>query len=162
MNYCKITSFDTANGPGIREVLWVSGCNHCCPECQNPETWDKKAGKLFDDKAMNRLMKELSEPFREGITFSGGDPLFPENREKVTEIARRIYNELPSKTIWCYTGYLYEQVKDLEIMEYLDVLVDGEFHIAEKDLTLVYCGSRNQRVIDIQKTRENNEIILYC
>ena len=107
-------------------------------------------------------MKELSEPFREGITFSGGDPLFPENREKVTEIARRIYNELPNKTIWCYTGYLYEQVKDLEIMEYLDVLVDGEFHIAEKDLTLVYCGSRNQRVIDVQKTKDEGKIVLYA
>ncbi len=162
MNYIKITSFDTANGPGIRDVLWVAGCNHCCKEGQNPETWDKHAGKPFDEKAMNRLMKELSEDFREGITFSGGDPLFPENREKVTEIARKIYNELPTKSIWLYTGYLYEQVKDLEIMEYIDVLVDGEFHIDEKDLMLVYCGSRNQRVIDVQKTRDEGKIVLYC
>lgn len=161
MNYIKITSFDTANGPGIRTVLWVAGCNHNCPECQNPDTWDENAGISFDNDAMNKLLDDMSQPYRAGLTFSGGDPLYPNNIDTITKIAKEIKTRFPEKTIWCYTGYLYEDVKDLEIMKYVDVLVDGEFHIKEKDLRLIYCGSSNQRVIDVQKTRLMKEIILY-
>lgn len=161
MNYMKITKYDTANGFGIRDVLWVSGCEHHCPECHNQETWDCSAGKEFTEDTLKEILKDMDAPFRKGITFSGGDPLHPNNRETVTEVARRVREAHPEKSIWCYTGYRYDDVKELDIMKYLDVLVDGRFIIAQKDMTLPYCGSKNQRVIDVPKTRETGNIVLW-
>lgn len=152
MNYIKITKFDIANGPGVRVVLWVAGCSHYCKECQNKETWDPSTGIEFTDKSFNELIESINKPFIKGITFSGGDPLYIKNRSTITEIAKYIREYYPEKTIWCYTGYLYEEIKNLDIIKYLDVLVDGEYHNWERNICLPYCGSENQRVIDIKKT----------
>ena len=149
-------------GDGLRTVLWVAGCDHHCPFCQNPETHDPCSGILFDHAAYVELMEDLKKDYISGITFSGGDPLYERNRETVTDIAKEIREQLPEKTIWCYTGYVYEDIKDLEIMNYIDVLVDGRFVQALKDDKLFWKGSSNQRVIDIPRTRETGKICLHC
>ena len=161
MNYIKITPIDIANGTGCRVVLWTAGCSHHCKECHNPETWNENAGQPFDDNAMKELMSALDKKYIQGITFSGGDPLYKNNIQTVTEIAKEIKKRFPQKDIWLYTGYLYEDIKDYDIMKYLDILVDGEFEIDKKDITLLFRGSSNQRLIDVQKTRKTGEIILY-
>lgn len=158
MNYIRITKADTNNGPGVRTVLWVAGCNHHCKECQNPDTWNLSAGQEFTDETMNELIESVSRPTCKGLTFSGGDPLHPLNKDKITSIAKYVRENYPEKSIWCYTGYTYEQIKDLEIIKYLDVLVDGEYVHELRNITQPYCGSENQRVIDVQKTLKSNEI----
>lgn len=161
MNYIRIDKVNSANGPGVRTVLWVAGCNHHCNGCHNPETWSPSAGKKFDDAAMEELMNSLSQPFIEGLTFSGGDPLYPDNREEVLSISKAIKETLPKKTIWLWTGYLWDEIKDLEILKYVDVLVDGPFILVQKDMRLPYAGSKNQRVIDVQKSLADNNIRLW-
>ena len=155
MNYHGIETDSMLNGDGLRVVLWVSGCNHHCFNCQNPQTWDENSGIPFDENAEKELFEALDKSYISGITFSGGDPLYPNNRSKVTRLAKRIKTELPNKTIWLYTGYLYKEVKDLEIMQYIDILVDGEFIQELADPKLHWRGSSNQKVIDIK----NNKVI---
>lgn len=150
MNYCGIYKSDSCNGEGWRTVLFVSGCNHNCKNCQNPKTWDKNYGKEFTDEALNILIEQLQKPYIDGLTLSGGDPLFPDNKEEILRICKTIKTILPEKTIWLYTGYKYEEIKDLEIMNYIDVLVDGPFIEEQKDLTLAFRGSKNQRIIDVK------------
>lgn len=161
MNYIKITPIDIANGPGCRTVLWVAGCSHHCKECHNPDTWDPKTGQLFNEDAKQELFNKLSKPYIRGITLSGGDPLYKDNIEEITKLCAEIKEKFPNKDIWCYTGYIYEEIKGLELMKYIDVLVDGEFQIDKKDITLLFRGSSNQRLINIPKTRETNEIVFY-
>ena len=161
MRFQKITHYDTANGIGIRAVLWVSGCNHHCEGCHNPDTWDINSGQLFTEKILNQLLEFIAKPWINGITFSGGDPLHPDNRESILKIAQAIKKTLPNKTIWLYTGYKWEEIKDLELMKYLDVLVDGEFHLKEKDISLPFCGSRNQRVINVPDTISSGNLVLW-
>lgn len=158
MNYHNITKDDMLNGDGLRAVLWVAGCNHKCKECQNPITWDPSGGLLFDDKAKEELFSILDKDYISGVTFSGGDPLFPGNRDEITSLAKEIKEKYPNKTIWLYTGYLFEEIKDLEIIKYLDVIVDGPFLIDEKNTQAKWKGSNNQRVIDVQKTIEEGGI----
>ena len=161
MNYHDITKDDMLNGEGLRVVLWVSGCNHHCKGCQNPQTWDENSGIPFDEQAENELFEALKPDYISGLTFCGGSPLYPKNRETVTRLAkkfREIYHD--KKNIWCYTGYKYEEVKDLEIMQYIDVLVDGEFIEELKDENYHWAGSLNQRVINIRETRKRGEIVL--
>ena len=162
MNYHNITTEDVLNGDGLRTVLWVAGCSHHCPFCQNPETHDPCSGIEFDNEAYKELIEDLSKNYISGLTFSGGDPLYEGNRETVTALAKDIKEQFPKKSIWCYTGYEYEEVKDLEIMQYIDVLVDGRYIEALRDTTLWWKGSSNQRVIDVQKTREIGNICLHC
>ena len=161
MNYIKITPLDVANGPGCRVVLWVAGCEHHCKDCHNPNTWNPNEGLLFDDQAMKELLSVMNSPFIDGITLSGGDPLYPNNVQKVTEICRILKEIFPNKNIWCYTGYLYENIKDYEIMKYINVLVDGPFVLEQKNLSLLFRGSANQRLIDVPKSIQENKIILY-
>lgn len=161
MNYHDITKCDMLNGDGLRVVLWVSGCNHNCYNCQNPQTWNENSGIPFDEEAEKELFEAIDKPYISGITFSGGDPLYPKNRAEVTRLAKKSKDIYPNKTIWLYTGFLYEEVKDIEVMQYVDVLVDGGFLEALKDNTLHWKGSSNQRVIDINKTCELNRIILH-
>ena len=149
------------NGAGLRTVLWVSGCENYCKDCQNPQTWDANSGIPFDEAAEQELFDNLDRDYISGLTFSGGDPLFPANRAEVTEIARKIKDKFPDKTIWIYTGYLFEEIKDLPIMQYTDVIVDGKFIIEQKNLTLPWCGSANQQIIDVQKSLKENKVILY-
>lgn len=165
MRYHNITKDDMLNGDGLRVVLWVAGCSHCCKECQNPMTWDPDGGLLFDEEAKREIFEQLDKSYISGITFSGGDPLHSANRRDVENLAKEIKEKYPNKTIWLYTGSSWEQIYQDSIMEYIDVLVDGEFVVALKDNTLLWKGSKNQKVIDVQKTihSENpSEAILFC
>lgn len=161
MNYHNITHDDMLNGEGLRVVLWVSGCLHHCKNCQNPETWDKNSGIKFDADAVKEIEEELNKEYISGITLSGGDPLFIENRETITELCKYIKNKYPDKTIWVYTGYKYEEISDLEIMNYIDILVDGEYQDNNRNIELKWCGSTNQRIIDVKSSKEKHNILLY-
>lgn len=151
MNYHKIEKISIANGTGIRTVLWVSGCTHHCKGCHNPQTWDVASGKLFDEEAKKELFEALSNSWNSGLTLSGGDPLHPVNRDFVTILAREVKEKFPEKTIWMYTGYTYEDVKDLEVMKYIDVVVDGKFVEDLKDISIKFRGSSNQRIIYLKE-----------
>ena len=140
------------NGDGLRVVLWVAGCSHCCKECQNPITWDPEGGIAFDEAAKQEIFEQLEKPYISGITFSGGDPLHAANRYDVRNLMAEIKEKFPDKTIWLYTGDLWENIMHYAIMQYVDVLVDGEFEIDKKDNKLLWKGSSNQRVIDVQKS----------
>lgn len=150
------------NGDGLRAVLWLAGCDHKCKECQNPITWDPNGGLDFDQKAKDELFEILNRDYISGITFSGGDPLFTGNRPEVTALAREIRESFPGKSLWMYTGYTYEEVKNLDVMQYIDVLVDGEYELDKRDLQAKWRGSINQRVIDVPQTRKLNQIVLFC
>lgn len=162
MRFHNITTDDMLNGDGLRTVLWVSGCSHHCKECHNPVTWDSESGLIFDAAAREELFSKLDKKHISGITFSGGDPLFVNNRNEITALAKEIRTRFPSKTIWLYTGYTWEQIEQLPVMEYIDVLVDGPFEIDKKNTQLHWRGSSNQRVIDVQMTRKNGQLILHC
>lgn len=159
MNYHRIDTCNMVNGRGIRTVIWVSGCDHHCKACFNCSTWHKDGGKPFDDKAYKEFMDGVSNDFCDGCTLTGGDPLMPYNREVTTQLAKEV--KALGKTVWCYTGYTYEEVKDLEIMEYVDVLIDGRFILKQFNPKLKWRGSANQRLIDVPKTRELGEIVLH-
>ncbi len=162
MRYHDITKDDMLNGDGLRVVLWVSGCSHCCKDCQNPITWDPNGGLLFDEEAKQEIFQELSRDYISGITLSGGDPLYFGNRTDVGKLVKEIKNVFPEKTVWMYTGFVWETVSELDIMKYVDVLVDGEFVAAQKDTQLYWRGSANQRVIDVSSTLKKGEIVLHC
>ena len=165
MRYHNITKDDMLNGDGLRVVLWVSGCSHCCKGCQNPITWDVNGGILFDDAAKQEIFEQLDKPYISGITFSGGDPLHSANRMDVRTLMAEIREKYPEKTIWLYTGDVWENVMHYPMMRYVDVLVDGEFMIEKRDVKLMWKGSSNQRVIDVQKSLRQTDPsipILYC
>lgn len=162
MRYHNITTDDMRNGDGLRTVLWVAGCTHCCRGCHNPVTWDIEGGLPFDEGAERELFEKLAPDHISGVTFSGGDPLHPDNRAKVTELAKKCRERFPYKDIWLYTGFRYEEVADLEIMQYCDVLVDGEFVQEQADPKIHWCGSANQRVIDVQETARLKKIVLFA
>ena len=149
------------NGDGLRVVLWVAGCSHCCRECQNPITWDPNGGLPFTEAEENEIFAELDKDYISGITFSGGDPLHPSNISAVTALARKIRQKYPQKTIWLYTGALWEEIQCEEIVNYLDVCVDGEFVAEKKDVTLQWKGSSNQRVINVPATLREGRIVLH-
>lgn len=153
------------NGDGLRVVLWVAGCTHCCKNCQNPITWDPDGGLLFDEAAKQELFSELEKPYISGITFSGGDPLHAANRLDVRNLMAEIREKFPDKTIWLYTGDLWENIMHYPAMKYVDVLVDGEFVEERKDARLLWKGSANQRVIDVQaslKQTDKDTPVLHC
>jgi anaerobic ribonucleoside-triphosphate reductase activating protein len=160
MNYHNITKEDMLNGEGLRVVLWVAGCEHKCKKCHNPETWKLNSGIPFDEDAKKELFDELEKDYISGITFSGGDPLHTFNRLPVSKLIEEIKEKFPTKTIWVYTGYKFEDVKHLPFIKDIDVLCDGEFEIDKYKPDIPWVGSTNQRVIDIKKTFENNEIVL--
>lgn len=165
MRYHNITKDDMLNGDGLRVVLWVAGCSHCCKGCQNPSTWDPDAGLLFDDSAKQEIYTELNKPYISGITFSGGDPLHSVNRAGIRVLAEDIRRDFPNKTIWLYTGDIWENLYNDPIMEYIDVLVDGEFQIDKRDVKLLWKGSSNQRVIDVKATLESDDVltpVIHC
>lgn len=165
MRYHNITSDDMLNGDGLRVVLWLAGCNHCCRGCQNPLTWDPDGGLLFDQAAKEEIFAELDKDYISGITFSGGDPLHPANRLDVRGLMAEIKERYPGKTIWLYTGDSWEDILHYPLMRYIDVLVDGEFHEEEKDVKLLWKGSANQRVIDVPKSlaQEDSTVpVLHC
>lgn len=161
MNYCDIKHDDMLNGDGIRVTLFVAGCNHHCVNCQNPQTWDPNYGIPFKMEDYMEICNELSKDYVSGITLSGGDPLFPENRETIKLLVNNLKIAFPEKTIWLYTGYLFEEIKGLDFIHNIDVLVDGLFIESQKDVKLHWVGSANQRVIDIKKTFDKGNIVLH-
>lgn len=180
MNYHNITHDDMNNGEGLRVVLWLSGCSHKCKNCQNPQTWNSDSGILFDEEAKNEIFAELSKDYISGITLSGGDPLHENNIMEVCNLICKIKNKFPFKTIWLYTGYSFDDLKEKhqtyqfafnpankwlvrwETIKMCDVLVDGEYIEEQRDVTLKWRGSKNQRVINIPETLKQNKVILYC
>lgn len=165
MNYHNITHDDMLNGEGIRVVLWLSGCEHRCKGCQNPLTWNPDGGIDFDVKAREEIFTALKQKHISGITFSGGDPLHHANRGKVFCLLKDIKQQFPSKTIWIYTGYTWEEIQSNKflphIVKYADVLVDGRFNEKLADMNYHWAGSTNQRVIDIQETLKKGTVTLH-
>ena len=163
MNVIRIDRSNFVNGAGLRDVIWCAGCGHHCPGCHNPEAQNPKAGRPFGEDDYALLDEDLSSPHIKGITFSGGEATHPANREEATRIMAWAKKTHPDKDIWVWTGYRYEEVADLPMMEYVDVLVDGPFVQAEKPEFehLRYRGSRNQRVIDVAKSRAEGRVVLW-
>ena len=162
MNYHNITKCDILNGEGVRVVLWVSGCSHHCPNCHNAITWDENGGLLFDETAKQELFDALNNPDIDGITFSGGDPLFLGNRETIGNLVEEIKQKFPNKNIWLYTGFLWEDVKHLSFLKDVDFLIDGRFEQEKFSTKALWRGSTNQRVIDVKKSLNQNKVVLYC
>ncbi|MGN0997577.1 MAG: anaerobic ribonucleoside-triphosphate reductase activating protein [Candidatus Ventricola sp.] len=161
MNYHNITVDDMLNGDGLRTVLWVAGCDHRCRGCQNPQTWRADSGIPFDEAAKAELFADLSRDYISGITFSGGDPLYCSNVETVGELIREIRERLPQKTIWLYTGSLFERIRSLPFIPLIDVIVDGPYVEAIRDTQLHWKGSKNQRVIDVARTLAEGHVVLW-
>lgn len=161
MNYSAIKPVDIANGPGVRVSLFVSGCPHRCKGCFNEETWDYEAGELFTGGTWHKILQLCSRRFIAGLSLLGGEPLDPKNTLDVAILAASFKKKFPNKTLWCYTGYRWEDVRELYIMKYIDVLVDGPFIEAQKDLNLRFRGSANQRIIDVQESLKRKEIVLW-
>lgn len=163
MNYGRINKTDIANGPGVRVSLFVSGCRNRCKGCFQPETWDFNYGKKFTGDTYIDLIIALNPDYITGLTILGGDPFEPENIETVTTICGDLRSLTRDKTIWIYTGYTYEYVslKYPEILDYIDVLVDGPFIESKKDISLKFRGSSNQRIIDVPKSRESGKVVLW-
>lgn len=162
MRYHNITHDDMLNGDGLRVVLWVSGCEHKCYNCHNKITWDINNGLIFDDNAKEEIFRQLEKDYIKGITFSGGDPLHKQNRTEVFNLVKEIKTKFPKKDIWLYTGYTWEEINDLDIIDYIDVLVDGKYIEELSNPELEWRGSSNQRVIDVKKTLIEDKVISYC
>lgn len=166
MNYHNITKDDMLNGEGLRVVLWLAGCEHHCKGCHNPSTWNPNGGIPFDKSAKQEIFAELQKDYVHGITFSGGDPLHPNNRSEVCDLIFEIIRNYPNKTIWLYTGYtLEEALKEDDctrlIVSSVDVLVEGRFEKEKADVNYKWAGSTNQRVIDIIKSLDERNVVLY-
>lgn len=178
MNYSGISECDVLNGTGFRVVLFVSGCSHRCYNCQNPKTWDKNFGHPFTEKTKQYIFNCLDKDYIDGITITGGDPLHENNLDEVLKLVQEIRISFPEKTIWLYTGYSCSEIfrgqlsripqeelnnfKRREIIKLCDVLVDGKYIDRQRDVTLKWRGSSNQRVIDAQQSLSQNKLVLYC
>ncbi|MBQ8237911.1 MAG: anaerobic ribonucleoside-triphosphate reductase activating protein [Oscillospiraceae bacterium] len=159
MYYGAIKHLDIANGPGIRVSLFVSGCRNHCDGCFQPETWAFDYGHKFTGYTFQNLLYLIDNPHVVGLSILGGDPFEPENQSEVLELCKTLKFLRPAKTIWMWTGYLWEDVKDLPVLQYVDVLVDGPFVKELKNLSLAYRGSSNQRVIDVAKSLTGDQIV---
>ena len=164
MNYAGIKKTDVANGPGVRVSLFVSGCRHHCKGCFNSETWDFSYGAPFDEAVMDEIMESLEPEYIEGFTVLGGEPFEPENRGTVLEVIKKVRERHPDMSIWCYSGFLFEDLRETEtakdILSLINVLVDGKFVEEKKNLRLKFRGSENQRLIDVKKSLVQNTVVL--
>ncbi len=170
MNYALIRENDIANGPGVRTSLFVSGCRHHCKGCFNPETWNFSYGELFTQKEIDYIIAATEPSFVDGLTLLGGEPFEPENQSSLIELLKQFKTRLPNKSIWCYTGFNFEN--DLlpkanekaenvaELLSYIDVLVDGKFVEELKSSALLFRGSSNQNIIDVHKSLKENKMVL--
>lgn len=171
MHYGNIKNYDIADGEGVRVTLFCSGCTNRCEGCFQPEAWDFCYGKEYTKETEDQLIQMLTNPNIQGLTLLGGDPFEPSNQRTLITLLRRVKQELPTKDVWAYTGFVYEQdllegqrkhteVTD-EMLSYIDVLVDGPFVIDQKDISLYFRGSTNQRVIDMPKTLKSGNVVIY-
>ncbi len=171
MHYGNLKKYDIANGEGVRVTLFVSGCTNHCKGCFQKETWDFDFGQVYDKTVEDEILESLNKPYIKGLTLLGGEPFEEENQKVLTQLLRRVKEELPQKDIWAYTGFILDQ--DLlkygkrhyemtdEMLSYIDVLVDGPFIEDKKDISLAFRGSKNQRIIDLKRTLQDERIHLY-
>ena len=160
MRYNKIRKMDISNGPGIRVSIFMQGCSFHCKDCFNSETWDFKAGKEFNDEVINKVLDLASLPHIVGLSILGGEPMHPNNREGTIKLAKAFKKRYPNKDIWVWSGYLFDELKDIEGWSYIDTLVDGRFVLEQANPTLKFRGSSNQRVIDVKKSLEAGNVVL--
>lgn len=171
MNYGNIKKYDIADGEGVRVTLFVSGCTNYCKNCFQPETWDFNYGKPYTKETEEEIIEALKPSFIKGLTLLGGEPFEPENQRELVKLLKRVKKELPDKNIWSYTGFILDQdileggrkhceVTD-EMLSYIDILVDGPYVEEKKNISLAFRGSENQRVIDLKKSLQEQEVILY-
>ena len=160
MNYATIKPFDIANGPGVRVSLFVSGCTHHCKGCFNSEAWDFNYGGHFTQDVEDQILNALNHPWIDGLSLLGGEPFESEHQEVLLGLLERVHKELPGMTVWAYSGYTFEEVKDSPLLKYVDVLVDGKFMQRKKNISLQFRGSENQRVIDVKKTFETGKVVI--
>lgn len=172
MNYAEIKYYDIANGPGVRTSLFVSGCTHRCRGCFNKIAWDFRYGRAFTASVCEKIYESCEPEYIAGITVLGGEPMEPENQSAVYDFIRGFKEKFPDKSVWCYSGYTYEELigesecrahteLSEKILDLADVLVDGEFDQDKSDITLRFCGSSNQRIIDIKKTKNEGYPVLW-
>ena len=171
MNYCNIKYCDIANGTGVRTVLVVSGCTHHCKGCFQPDTWDFNYGEEFTDEVVDKIVESLAPEYIEGLTLLGGEPMEEVNQAGLLPLLKKVRERYgDTKNIWCYTGYTFEDdLLDLkgkahfdttdELLSVIDILVDGEFHLEKKDITLRFRGSKNQRIIDVKESLKTGETV---
>ena len=171
MNYADIKVADVANGEGVRVSVFVSGCSHRCKGCFNREAWDFNYGKEFNEECINKILKELDNPYIKGLSILGGEPLELINQKGLLPLVKKVKEKYPDKNIWCYTGFkfdedvinrMYENWDETkELLRYIDVMVDGKFEEDKKDLKLRFRGSSNQRIVDVQKSLKTHQLINY-
>lgn len=161
MKYNKIRKMDISNGPGIRVSVFMQGCTFHCKNCFNPETWDFDKGTDFTDETIDEIIELCKKDEIKGLTILGGEPLHPKNIKGSTKLAKKFKETFKNKNLWVWSGFLFETLKDKEILKYVDVLVDGQFVDEKRNPKLKWCGSSNQRVIDVQKTLKKGEIVLF-
>lgn len=171
MNYATIKKRDIANGVGVRVSLFVSGCTHRCKNCFNQETWDFNYGEEFTEDTENLILEYLKPTFVNGLSLLGGEPFEKKNQEALVPFLRKVKSTFPDKDIWCYTGYLFDKelLKESrarceftdEMLSMIDILVDGKYIEEEKDITLQFRGSKNQRIIDVKRSLSENSVVLW-
>ena len=163
MYYHDINHCDMLNGDGIRVSLWVSGCSLHCKGCQNPQTWGFNSGIPFDRESLQELYEALNKPYIQGLTLTGGNPM--DNIPEVLHICRTVKEKFPTKDIWLYSGYTFEQLQQSQtamcVLEYIDVIIDGSYIEEQRDISLKYRGSKNQRIIDVQATLQRGQVVLF-
>ena len=160
MRYNLIRKMDISNGPGVRVSIFMQGCSFHCKNCFNQETWDFEGGQEFTDDTINQVLELCNKPEVKGLSILGGEPMHPTNIEGTTKLAKAFKEKYPEKTIWTWTGFKYEDIKDKDVFNYIDVLVDGQYKDELHDPTLKWKGSSNQRVIDIKESKKENKICL--
>ena len=161
MRYNKIRKMDISNGPGVRVSVFMQGCTFNCKNCFNPETHDFRGGKEFTDETINKILELCDKDYIVGLSILGGEPMHPKNIEGTTKLAKAFKERYPDKTIWAWTGFLFDRdLKDKEVMRYIDVLVDGQYKDELHDFRLKWCGSSNQRVIDVKQSLDKKDVVL--
>lgn len=159
MRYNKIRKMDISNGPGVRASIFMQGCEFHCKDCFNPETWDFKCGTEFTKDTIKKVLDICSNDYIVGLSILGGEPMHPTNIEGTTALAKAFKEKYPNKNLWVWSGFLFEGLKDKEVMKYVDTLVDGQFKTELFNPKLKWRGSSNQRVIDVQKSLKQNKIV---
>ena len=161
MRYNKIRKMDIADGPGVRVSIFLQGCTFHCKNCFNPETRDFKGGEEFTDEVIQEVLDLCDKEHISGLSILGGEPMHPLNIKGTIRLAKAFKERYPDKTIWSWTGFLIDNIVDKEVLNYLDVLVDGQYQDELRNPSLKWCGSENQRVIDVKKTLKKGKVVLY-